>query len=122
MSWKRICASSDVPKNTVKKFEVDGFNVIVLNYGDQFRVYPPLCPHMEESLDETAIIEGQTITCSKHLWEWDMLTGKMQGLAERDLLSYEAKCEGGEVMANIEAELLYEYEEEDDADDDDFFD
>jgi hypothetical protein len=38
------------------------------------------------------------------------------------LLSYEAKCEGGEVMANIEAELLYEYEEEDDADDDDFFD
>ena len=122
MSWKRICASSDVPKNTVKKFEVDGFNVIVLNYEDQFRVYPPLCPHMEESLDETAIIEGQTITCSKHLWEWDMLTGKMQGLAERDLLSYEAKCEGGEVMAYIEAELRYEYEEEDDADDDDFFD
>ena len=122
MSWKRVCASSDVPVNTVKKFEVDGFNVIVLNCGEEFRVYPPLCPHMKESLDETAIIEGQTITCSKHLWEWDMLTGKMQGLAERDLLSYDAKCEGGEVMVNIEAELLYDYDEEDDVDDDDFFD
>ena len=31
---------------------------------------------------------------------------------------YEAKCEGGEVMANIEAELLYDYDEEDDMDDD----
>ena len=51
-----------------------------------------------------------------------MLTGKMQGLAEKDLLSYEAKCEGGEVMANIENELLYDYDEGDDADDDDFFD
>ena len=122
MSWKRICASSDVPENTVKKFAVDDFNVIVVKSGEEFRVYPPMCPHMEESLDETAIIEGQTLTCSKHLWGWDVLTGQMQGLAERDLLSYEAKCEDGDVMANIEAELLYEYGEEDDDNDDDFFD
>ena len=77
---------------------------------------------MEESLDETAIIEGQTITCSKHLWQWDILTGKMQGLAEKDLLSYEVKCEGGEVMANMEAALHYDYDDDDDdMDDDDFF-
>ena len=122
MSWKRICASSDVPENTVKKFAVDNFNVIVVKSGEEFRVYPPMCPHMEESLDETAIIEGQTLTCSKHLWGWDVLTGQMQGLAEKDLLSYEAKCENGDVMANIKAELLYEYGEEDDDDGDDFFD
>jgi len=122
MNWKRVCASSDVPEKTVKKFKVDGVVVIVVNYGNGFRVFPPLCPHMAEPLDESGIIEGETLTCSKHLWQWDVRTGEKQGMAEKDLLSYEVKCEGNDVMANIEAELVYDYDEEDDMDDDDFFD
>ena len=46
----------------------------------------------------------------------------MQGLAEKDLLCYEVKCEGEDVLANIESELVYDYDEDDDMDDDEFFD
>ena len=72
MSWKRVCSSTDVPENMVKKFEVDGIEVIVVNYGDGFKIFPPLCPHMEEPLDESGIVEASTFTCSKHLWQWDL--------------------------------------------------
>ena len=122
MSWKRVCSSTDVPENMVKKFEVNGIEVIVVNYGDGFKIFPPLCPHMEEPLDESGIVEDSTFTCSKHLWQWDLRTGEMQGLAEKDLLCYEVKCEGEDILANIESELVYDYDEDDDMDDDDFFD
>ena len=121
MNWKRVCASSDVPKDTVKKFAVDGVNVIVVNCGEEFRIFPPLCPHMEESLDETAIIEGQTITCSKHLWQWDLRSGEMKGAAERPVLMYETSVSGDDVMIKVEQEITYDYDEDDDFDEDDFF-
>jgi toluene monooxygenase system ferredoxin subunit len=46
MSWKRICAA-----NTLTNINVDGIAVIVANYGTGYRVFPPVCPHMEEPLD-----------------------------------------------------------------------
>ena len=121
MSWKKIYATDQVPHNSLKKFDVDGIAVIVANYGDGFRVFPPFCPHMEEPLAESGMLEDGLLTCSKHLWQWDMRTMDMLGMAEKPLLSYDVKCEGDNVMANMESELIYNYGEEDDMDDDDFF-
>ncbi len=122
MSWKRVCSADDVAENSLKKFDVDGVPVLLVNYGEGFRAYPPLCPHMEEPLEESGICEGGVLTCSKHLWQWDMRTGEMRGEAEKPLLLYEVKQENGEILVNIEKELEYEYDEETDDDDDSFWD
>lgn len=121
MNWKRVCAAVDVPENTLKKFEIDGVNIIIANYGDGFRGFPPSCPHMEEPLAESGMLEGGVLTCSKHLWQWDLRTGDMVGMAEKPMLFYEIKTEDGDVLADMEAELINEYDIEDDMDDDDFF-
>ncbi len=121
MSWKRICAADEVSVNSLKKFNVDGIAVIVANYGDGFRVFPPFCPHMEEPLAESGMLDSGTLTCSKHLWQWDLKSCGMLGAAERPLLFYEAKQDGADLLAFIESELTYDYDEEDDFDDDDFF-
>ncbi len=122
MSWKRVCAADDVAVNSLKKFEVDGIAVIVANIGNGFRVFPPFCPHMEEPLEESGMLDAGTLTCSKHLWQWDLKSCDMLGAAERPLLFYEAKQDGADLLAFIESELTYDYDEEDDFDDDDFFD
>lgn len=111
MTWKRVCAASDVPANTIKKFDIDGVPIVVANHGDGFIAFPPLCPHMEEPLIESGLCGDGVMTCTKHLWQWDMKTGGKMGAAERDLLLYPVKQEGGSVMAQIEKELVYEYEE-----------
>jgi toluene monooxygenase system ferredoxin subunit len=61
------------------------------------------------------------LTCTKHLWQWDLRSGDMVGMAEKPLLMYEVKCNGDDVLAYIDGELVYEYEEADELDDDDFF-
>ncbi len=121
MSWKRVCAAGDVAVNALKKFDVEGIDIVVANYGDGFRAFPPVCPHMEEPLADSGLIDCAVLTCTKHLWQWDLKTLDMQGPAEKPLLTYEVKQEGDDLLAFMEAELEYEFEEEDDMDDDDFF-
>jgi toluene monooxygenase system ferredoxin subunit len=120
MSWTKICDATDVPENSVKKVDVNGFSVLVVNYGAGFRVIPPICPHMEEPLEESGIVVRCTLTCSKHLWAWNLKTLEMQGETEKPLKIYESKEENGAILANIDNELVYEFEEAAD-DDDDFF-
>ncbi|NIM28824.1 MAG: Rieske 2Fe-2S domain-containing protein [Gammaproteobacteria bacterium] len=116
MSWKRICATGDIGKDELKKFDVDGVPILIANIGDEFRAFPPACPHMEEPLEQSGICQNGVLTCTKHLWQWDMLTGKEQGPAEKPLLMYDVKCDGDDVLVFVEQELIYEYEEEDDDD------
>ena len=122
MSWKKICAADEVPENTLSKFEIDGIEIMVANYGDGYRAFPPRCPHMDEPLCESGMLFDGMLTCSKHLWQWNMATGEMTGMAEKDLLFYEVKQEGSDIYTNATQELVYEDDDEgDDEDDDDFF-
>ena len=122
MSWKKVCAVAEVPENTLEKFDVDGIEMIIANYGEGYRAIPPRCPHMEEPLCESAVVFDGMLTCTKHLWQWDMSTGEKVGIAEKELLFYDLKQEGADIYADVEEELVYEDDDEaEEQDDDDFF-
>jgi toluene monooxygenase system ferredoxin subunit len=76
---------------------------------------------MEEPLAESGVIANCTLTCTKHLWSWDLRSLEKLGETERPLGIYEVKQEGGDVLAFVDKEIVYEFDEEDDMDDDDFF-
>jgi toluene monooxygenase system ferredoxin subunit len=121
MAWKRVCKVADVPENTLKKFTVDDVTFVIANYGGGCRAIPPLCPHMAEPLEESGVIANCALTCTKHLWSWDLNSLDMLGETERPLKTYEVKLENGDILAFIDKELVYEFEDEDDMADDDFF-
>lgn len=121
MSWKHVCSSADVAKDTLKGYDVDGVRVLIANYGQGFRAFPPVCPHMEEPLEESGILARCVLTCTKHLWAWNLETLGMEGPAEKPLKTYDVKEEDGKLYVLIEEELTYEFEDEEDEMDDDFF-
>ncbi|MGI9335704.1 MAG: Rieske 2Fe-2S domain-containing protein [Gammaproteobacteria bacterium] len=119
MSWKRLCAVSDLAPNKLVRFEVDGVPIVAVNLGDgEFRAVPPACPHMEEPLDQSGVCKDGVLTCTKHLWQWDLRSGQGHAPDENDrrMLRYELRREGDDLYVELEAELEYEYEEEDDDD------
>ena len=119
MTWKRVCSTDDVPPGRLASFVVDDVTVIVAGLDDGgFSVFPPACPHMEEPLEQSGMCAGSVLTCSKHLYQWDMRTGEAAGPAENELtlLRYDVKIEGGAVYAHIENELVYEHEDDEDDD------
>lgn len=109
-----MCATDAVAEDSMKRFDVEGIAILVANVGDGFRAYPPVCPHMEEFLENSGICAGGVLTCDRHLWQWDMKTGEPQGPAEKPLLMYDTKEEDGQVMVLIEQELEYEFDDDDD--------
>ena len=122
MSWIRVCSTTDVPANSIKKFEVaGGIPLLIVNYGDGFRAIPPVCPHMEEPLEISGIVASCMLTCTKHLWSWDLRSLELQGETEKPLRPYESKVEDGAVYAFVDKEIVYEFDSEDDMDADDFF-
>ena len=114
--WHRICATADVNDGELKRFQAGEIAVVVVGVGDEYRIIPPFCPHMAEPLHESGICRAGILTCSKHLWQWNLLTGKEQGPAERPLLFYQSEVRDGEVWACVDKELVYEFDEEDDDD------
>jgi toluene monooxygenase system ferredoxin subunit len=120
MTWKRICDAAEIPENSVRLFDVEGISILLVNYGEGFRAIPPICPHMEEPLAESGVIARCILTCTKHLWAWNLKTLEMQGETEKPLKTYEIRQENGAILANIEGELAYEFDTDDGADDDFF--
>ncbi len=121
MTWKRVCAAGDVAENSLKLFDVDGVPILIVNCGGDFKAIPPLCPHMEEPLEQSGLCDGRILTCTKHLWQWDLATNEPRAETEKPLLMYDLAVEAGDVRVFVERELEYEFDEDDDYDDEDSF-
>ena len=64
--------AEDVSENKIKRFSVGDFDIVIANYGDGLRAFPPVCPHMREPLDESGLLNNGVLTCGKHVWQWDL--------------------------------------------------
>ena len=120
MSWTYLCDAAEVAPNSLKLVDANDIRIVVANYGSGFRAIPPICPHMEEPLDESGVIANCVLTCTKHLWAWNLISLDMLGETEKPLKTYEVKEEDGKLLAYLTEELTYDFEEEDDMDDDFF--
>jgi toluene monooxygenase system ferredoxin subunit len=54
---------------------VAGQSVLLVNVDGTVRAYSNRCPHQASGLDE-GDLDGKTLTCAKHLWEFDAVTGQ----------------------------------------------
>ena len=111
MAWTKACAVGDIDENAFRLLEVNGISLLIANIGGEFFAYPPLCPHMAEPLEISGVCDGKILTCTKHLWQWDMRTGSPVGMAERELLMYPVSRNGDDVLVDVECELVYDYDD-----------
>jgi nitrite reductase (NADH) small subunit len=74
MPWTRIAAVSDVPTGEVIETLHEGEPYAICNVSGEIRVLSGVCPHAGGPLGNGAI-DGGTITCPFHGWEFDSATG-----------------------------------------------
>ena len=65
---------------------------------------------------------GCKLTCTKHLWSWDLETLEPQDEAELPLKTYDVKVEGDNIMVYVTEQLEYDFDEDGDIDESTFFD
>ena len=114
--WHKVCRLKDIEVDRLKKFEFKNVEFLLIRMGEECRAIPPFCPHMAEPLEESGLCNQGVLTCSKHLWQWDLATGSKRGPSEKPLQMYETSIVDEEIWVRIEKELGYDYNEEDEDD------
>ena len=102
--WYPLCPVDALADGAVDRCKANVIALVAVRVGIEYRAFPPFCPHMSEPLHESGICAGGVLTCSKHLRQWNLLTGAQQGPAEKPLLMYESTVREGQVWARIENE------------------
>ncbi len=93
-----VCKLSDIPTNGIKDFVIEGGEkVLIANFRERYYAYSGNCPHQGTCLAE-GFYDGAVLTCSKHLWQWDITSGKPIGLAEAPLEGYQLEIEDDEIF------------------------
>jgi toluene monooxygenase system ferredoxin subunit len=80
--------------------EVAGVKVLLLNVEDEIRAYLDRCPHRASLLSE-GNLEGLTLTCATHLWEFNALSGRGINPESSQLIRFPVRIENGMIYVEI---------------------
>jgi len=75
MTWQVIMPVEDLWEGELTGIQLGGKKIVLLNVGGKIRAFEDRCPHLGSQLSE-GDLDGGTLTCAMHLWEFDALTGK----------------------------------------------
>ena len=115
MAWTKVCEKSEIPVGSIKKVWArigGGIPIAVAHHKNGYVAVPPVCPHLEEPLEESGLVIGCKLTCTKHLWSWDLETLELQDEAELPLKTYDVKVEDDNIMVYVTEQLEYAFDED----------
>ena len=97
VEYRKVCDLDQVWEGEMEVFEVDEEEVLIVHApGGEIRAYNPICPHQEQPLIEGEL-ENCVLTCSAHLWQFDVLSGEGINPTGTSLINYPAKTEDGAI-------------------------
>jgi 3-phenylpropionate/trans-cinnamate dioxygenase ferredoxin subunit len=104
MGLVTLCRTEELPAGEVKRFEVDGHEIALVNLGEEgFRAVGDVCSHAQAYLHEGEVeVEDETIECPRHGSTFDLETGRPRSLpATAPVPTYNVKVENDEVKVEI---------------------
>jgi len=97
--WRDVMASKEVKDGAVTRTECQGRGLFVYREGKSYAVYDSHCPHQSTDIPELAI-QGSTLTCPKHQWEFDAHSGDCIKKGNTGLTRIESKVVKGRLLAH----------------------
>lgn len=98
--FRNVGRVEDIPPGTIRPFTVDEQEIAVANVGGEFFATQQHCLHLNGPLGEGRL-EGKTLSCPWHGWQYDVTTGKNEFDHAIQLKTFEVIVEGGEVKVAI---------------------
>ena len=105
MGFKRVACLRDVPSDRGLEITLDGIEIGLYRIGDAYHAMDNLCPHAGYPLCDGSL-EGSTIVCPGHGWEFDVITGLAPGEVDEPALArYPVRVEGEDLLVDVTAPL-----------------
>lgn len=109
MSKTAVSGAADLRPGEMKKFTVNGTDLLIARLDEGFFALANKCPHMGGSLAD-GVLEGAVVRCPRHGARFDVRTGENLGAATLlfiktkpgDAKSYPVDLEDGVVAVDLE--------------------
>ncbi len=100
MAFRRVMALADLWSGEMVARVVDGKKVLLVRLGDAVYAYEDRCAHQGVALSEGRL-DGTTLTCSAHLYQYDACSGR--GINPRNLclLAFAVDIRQGDVFVDV---------------------
>ena len=101
--YVRVARVGEVAPGSMKRVEVGGRAVALINLGGQFYAIDDTCSHEEASLSK-GTLSGEVVVCPKHGARFNVKTGRVLALpAVRSVAVYPVRVDGDEVLLSLAA-------------------
>ena len=103
--WRPVIELDEIIEGGINKASVAGLRLILLQVDGELYAYEDACPHERHPLS-LGELEGDILTCAKHLWEFEIKTGKHVSRINRpkcDLRSFGVRVVNGVVEIELPA-------------------
>ena len=103
--YVKIGELTDFPEGKMKKISIKGKDLLVANIAGDIYSIDDVCTHEECSLAD-GFLRGEVVTCSCHLAQFNVKTGKKvanpaTGANVADEPSFKTKIENNEVFVDV---------------------
>lgn len=97
-AWHDLVSESEVPVGQSRRIEAGGRAVFVHREAQGWRVFDSRCPHQATDMPQLALA-GETLTCPKHGWAFDIRTGACTRNGDRPLRQWDTRVRDGRLQA-----------------------
>src|ERR1700730_12185277 len=99
----RVASKDEIPEGAVKRVEVSGEEIAVVNAGGHFYAVSDICSHEYFHLSEGEVdVDELTIECPKHGSTFSLATGEPRSLpAVLPVKTYGVRLEGDDVVVEL---------------------
>jgi len=100
MGFVKVCTLDDLWEGDMEAFDVDGHQILLVHLpGGEVRATQVECPHQQGDLTEGGL-DGTTLTCPVHLWEFDVKTCQGINPKHATIASYPVKLDGDDIYVD----------------------
>ena len=96
--WHDLMTSADIASGETVRVECDGRGLFIHRVKKTYQVYDSRCPHQSTNIPQLAL-QGNTLTCPKHQWAFDIATGGCIANGNTGLTQFESRVRKGRLQA-----------------------
>jgi nitrite reductase (NADH) small subunit len=101
MALVRAARKDEVPKGTIREFQVDGrATVAIANVDGKFYAINNTCLHRGGPLG-LGELSGKVVTCPWHNWQYDVTTGKLVANPTIGVTCYQVEVRGEDIWLDV---------------------
>jgi toluene monooxygenase system ferredoxin subunit len=100
MTFRKVATIEDLWAGEMMPVECAGLCVLLVNLNDKVYAYEDACPHLGTALSEGSL-QGKTLTCSTHGWQFDASNGRGINPQTARLKSIPVQLENEDILVEV---------------------